>query len=1092
MAASPGFERPPLALPNRERDDSRNSTSPVAGQPRPLPSRIFQRLTLAGSPGSVQPKADFYPGLDLLRGFAAISVVVYHAIDHFKWTSFPRDNVVCLWFRLGWMGVDLFFVISGFVIALSALKLIDRNPADYARLYCARRLARIVPLHYLTCLLWIVFIMPAVMFDSRFGWHALSHLTFTHNWWHLTIGSLNGPNWSLGVEMQFYVLILLLAPWLRRAKPWAALLGCVAVSWTWRGAACAWLHGLTRDGVDLLWAGIMQVPGMLDLFGFGIALAIVAHRDNTGRLARRIHAVRWLLPLVTALAATATMRFYWIYGTNWATWPMIVFWRTALGGTCLLAVLSACALDDRWFLTLTAPLRYLGTISYGIYLWHMLMIFTLKTFFLDDPAHGCLWALGLTLLFASLSWHFFEKPLMERFGRGVPRGGGVREAAGSARAVLIPSTTCEMTRNADRLIPGAWVLPVWAKPLFGWGAPLLFVFIAFWPAWRRIARPTLLGDDITRLVHLIRLSFVDHLFQPFSDHITPLCQLVSWLTWQIIGHDVRWAPLGFCTASILPWVLVLILLAYWLARETGSRTASLAAVAVVAQSPLVLESVYWYSASSFLWAIVFVLVAVIGASTIARRSQWSLVLIGIGSMFGPAATTLGILAAPLAILRAVFEPRTSRRAKLLAILAGVAGVWACVQFSSLGNVGPLRSADWWNKPRIELLAGLGYALTVPGRVLWPSIVGAPASWTSSPLPAGVCWAAGALALGAFAIFLLWPRPPWDRRLVLAGGAMIYLGYALVYPARVCAVRMGYWTEAQLLYHFAGRYHVLPLLGAAAMIAALLAAWPLIRRCDKRRGLPALIGTLVGLASLAIERDEAAGWEWMLHQPDQKATLKALHRVGWLAREEGIPRSQLVRIFDPCFRSWNGSVLHDHPDTFHLMELAAVAPNSVEHPLPDPVARRKILAHLTRYERTVLGAGACVSFNPPRLSGVEETVAVARRVEMRYVDPIDRGRYHGENGDSYIEFEFEAAPQARFLYLPGLQADQDILVLPCDEKGRWRSGLHVRWLQSPGCDAAAAIDIERPIHWPLTPISRIRMQFTRPGEIALSEPPRLVR
>ncbi len=280
-----------------------------------------------------------------------------------------------------------------------------------------------MPLHYLTCLLWVVFVTPAFMFDSRFGWHALSHLTFTHNWWHLTIGSINGPNWSLGVEMQFYVLILVLVPWLRRAKPWAVLGGCVAVSWIWRGVAYAWLHGLTLDGVDMLWARIMQVPGMLDLFGFGIALAIVAHRDKTGHLARRIHAVRWLLPLVTALAATATMRIYWIYGSNWATGPMIVFWRTAPGGTCLLAVLSVCALDDGWFLTLTAPLRYLGTISYGIYLWHMLVIFTLKPFFSGDPAHGFLWALGLTLLFASLSWHFFEKPLMERFGRGAPRAG---------------------------------------------------------------------------------------------------------------------------------------------------------------------------------------------------------------------------------------------------------------------------------------------------------------------------------------------------------------------------------------------------------------------------------------------------------------------------------------------------------------------------------------------------------------------------------------------------------------------------------------------------------------------------------------------
>jgi len=405
-----------------------------------------------------QSKTHFYPGLDLLRGFAAISVVVYHAIEHFQWTSFPSDNVVCLWFRLGWMGVDLFFVISGFVVTLSALKLIDRDAQNFTRVYCARRLARIVPLHYLTCLLWVVFVVPAVVFDSRFGWHAFSHLTFTHNWRYWTIGSINGPNWSVGVEMQFYVLVLLLAPWLRRAKPWVVLGGCVAVSWIWRAVAYAQLHGLSRDGVDLLWVRIMQVPGMLDLFGLGIALALVVHRDTTGRFASRCHSVRWLLPLAAALAATATMRIYWINGSNWGNWQMVVLWRTALGGTCLLAVVAACSLNDAWFLTLTAPLRYLGTISYGIYLWHMLVMPSLKPLFPADPGHACVWVLGLTLLLASLSWHFFEKPLMERFGTGASRDDGGRRTVRSVRAILTLGATCDAKTYPYGLDPVAPVL----------------------------------------------------------------------------------------------------------------------------------------------------------------------------------------------------------------------------------------------------------------------------------------------------------------------------------------------------------------------------------------------------------------------------------------------------------------------------------------------------------------------------------------------------------------------------------------------------------------------------------------------------------
>jgi len=405
-----------------------NGTSSVAddnvvNQRRPLLSKRFKLPKRADRPRPVEPKPGFYPGLDVLRGFAAVSVVVYHSITHFKWTTFPSDNIVCLWFHMGWMGVDLFFVISGFVIALSALNLIDRDPARYATTYCARRLARIVPLHYLTCVFWVLFITPAAVLQPSFVWHALSHLTFTHNWAHRTVGSLNGPNWSLGVEMQFYVLILFAAPWLRRMRPLAVLGGSLAVAWAWRAAAFGLYHGQIRDGVNMTWLGISQVPGMLDEFACGIALAIFLHRDPTGRKARFLHAARWLWPVATWLVAVITMRLFWMDATFWENWKMVIFWRSLLALTLLLAVISACALNDRWILALTAPLRYVGTVSYGIYLWHSLVIFAIQPLVLENPGQGCLWVLGLTLLLSSTSWHWFERPLMERYGRGGVKGG---------------------------------------------------------------------------------------------------------------------------------------------------------------------------------------------------------------------------------------------------------------------------------------------------------------------------------------------------------------------------------------------------------------------------------------------------------------------------------------------------------------------------------------------------------------------------------------------------------------------------------------------------------------------------------------------
>lgn len=63
----------------------------------------------------------YFPLIDVLRGFAAITVLVYHVIEHFHWTAFPTEGLLS-WFRIGWMGVDLFFVISGFCNGIGSFR----------------------------------------------------------------------------------------------------------------------------------------------------------------------------------------------------------------------------------------------------------------------------------------------------------------------------------------------------------------------------------------------------------------------------------------------------------------------------------------------------------------------------------------------------------------------------------------------------------------------------------------------------------------------------------------------------------------------------------------------------------------------------------------------------------------------------------------------------------------------------------------------------------------------------------------------------------------------------------------------------------
>jgi peptidoglycan/LPS O-acetylase OafA/YrhL len=159
------------------------------------------------------------------------------------------------------------------------------------------------------------------------------------------------------------------------------------------------------------------VPGALDEFGFGIMLAMALYRDRDGRLRRLLHSTRWLWPCVAAVLATITMKLFWREAAFWENWALVVLWRTLLAATMFLVVVSACAINDPWFIKLTAPLRYLGTISYGIYLWHALVGMSLKPYLAGDPERACRWTVGLTFLLAVLSWHLVEKPVLDHFAR---------------------------------------------------------------------------------------------------------------------------------------------------------------------------------------------------------------------------------------------------------------------------------------------------------------------------------------------------------------------------------------------------------------------------------------------------------------------------------------------------------------------------------------------------------------------------------------------------------------------------------------------------------------------------------------------------
>jgi peptidoglycan/LPS O-acetylase OafA/YrhL len=193
--------------------------------------------------------------VDALRGLAALTIVVYHVIELIKWEDFPLSGPAVS-FRAGWMAVDLFFVISGFVITISVKRCYDgaSSTKEFWKVYFLKRFLRIAPLHFLTCGAFLLFINPAMLLSSTSSitWHISTHLFFIHNWFPETCSSINGANWSLGVEMQFYLLMALMASTFTKYRPSIFLVLSIVMSWAWRSSVFKLFEGQTWNGVNLV------------------------------------------------------------------------------------------------------------------------------------------------------------------------------------------------------------------------------------------------------------------------------------------------------------------------------------------------------------------------------------------------------------------------------------------------------------------------------------------------------------------------------------------------------------------------------------------------------------------------------------------------------------------------------------------------------------------------------------------------------------------------------------------------------------------------------------------------------------------------
>jgi peptidoglycan/LPS O-acetylase OafA/YrhL len=362
----------------------------------------------------------YEPALDGVRALAIGGVIGFHYFGQ------PRA---------GFLGVDIFFVLSGFLITTLLLgEYRDAGRVDL-RAFFVRRARRLLPalLTVLSLLLWVAMVASV---DSRSLEPLASGLR------QFVVGAFYVANyvaawapsalqvqvlWSLAMEEQFYLawpLILLIAL-RRRVQPSAlfvGLLAAVAVVWAFR--LILWLHG----------AGIAHLYYTPEVASDSILLgcaAAVAHVHG-------FRVLRWTRPF--AGVAFLAVALYLVIGPprlpaevsagGWPLWktPFSILVAIAICGTVQTASPTARVLS-------LPPLVFTGRISYGLYLWHTILL----------SAFAPLIALPLTFAAATTSYHFVER----RFRSHVRRGSHSREVEPGMTTVgarVIPALAAQHPR----------------------------------------------------------------------------------------------------------------------------------------------------------------------------------------------------------------------------------------------------------------------------------------------------------------------------------------------------------------------------------------------------------------------------------------------------------------------------------------------------------------------------------------------------------------------------------------------------------------------------------------------------------------------
>jgi peptidoglycan/LPS O-acetylase OafA/YrhL len=354
------------------------------------------------------------PQLDAVRGLAILVVILHNASE--KFPSFYLQHL----FGIGWAGVDLFFVLSGFLI--TGILLDTKQSEGYFKNFYARRCLRIWPLYYSLILFMFVaipFLHPSeahAIFEKSSPWWA--YPLFLQNFL-IAIPTLGagplGVTWSLAIEEQFYLVWPLVLRFCSSAQVRRIAIAEICLSPALR-------FYLSLHNVYLYTNVFCRLDGLMA----GALLALLVRSENF--LPSKFIRSAWI-----SLCIAVPLTF--LTEALQAKW--IVFSLTSIASASF--VYLSLFSEQKWLQTVLRNrfLIYTGTISYGLYLLHKIPFGMVQTLHLDGHLF-----LALLVIFAgsyaaaALSWNLLEKPFLrlKQFFESKP----IRMDSANSRLVLVP------------------------------------------------------------------------------------------------------------------------------------------------------------------------------------------------------------------------------------------------------------------------------------------------------------------------------------------------------------------------------------------------------------------------------------------------------------------------------------------------------------------------------------------------------------------------------------------------------------------------------------------------------------------------------